>query len=270
MITQTAPMIGNELREHYQARGYALGPRLLDQATISALTAELDRIIETGSQGDPACMVRDMGQGGHPVWQCVNVCRLSPVFGSVVFSPVLAELAATLSGTRELRLWHDQIQYKPTGTGGVNHWHQDGPYWPCLANTESMVTAWIALDDADVDNGCMHMVPASHQWGNAIEFLQANRSDDFHALPEHFGDHAVSTVPCPVPAGHVHFHHTHTWHGSPANTSARPRRALAVHFLTERVTRSSENGHMLRQLITSEIGEPIRGEPFPLLWSAAD
>lgn len=39
-------------------------------------------------------------------------------------------------------------------------WHQDAPYWPIVAPMTE-VTAWVALDDADEDNGCMSMVPGS-------------------------------------------------------------------------------------------------------------
>src|SRR3954469_10441695 len=91
---------------------------------------------------------------------------------SAACSRCRASAPQAMIGGREIRLWHDQIQYKPKGVGGVNRWHQDWPYWPTMS-VANAVTAWIAIDDADVDNGCMSMVAGSHRWGDAIQHLHA-------------------------------------------------------------------------------------------------
>ena len=40
-------------------------------------------------------------------------------------------------------------------------WHQDWEYW----RGTPKVSAWVALDDAKVDNGCLRVIPGSHRWG---------------------------------------------------------------------------------------------------------
>jgi ectoine hydroxylase-related dioxygenase (phytanoyl-CoA dioxygenase family) len=135
----------------------------------------------------------------------------------------IARAVAQLSGGKEIRLWHDQIQYKPKGKGGVNMWHQDWPYWKILS-APHQITAWVALDEVDAENGCMSMVPGSHLWGDQIDFL--HRLPSFDAMPHKFDGHDIEVKLCPVRKGQVHFHHAMTWHGSHANTSQRPRRAL--------------------------------------------
>ena len=67
-----------------------------------------------------------------------------------------------MTGADDLMVWHDQIQYKPPGYGGVTSWHQDAPLWPII-RPMTPVSAWIALDDAEEENGCMWMVPGSHR-----------------------------------------------------------------------------------------------------------
>ena len=42
-------------------------------------------------------------------------------------------IAKRLTSAKALRIWHDQIQYKPAANGGVNMWHQDAPLWPIIA-----------------------------------------------------------------------------------------------------------------------------------------
>ncbi len=203
------------------------------------------------------------GDESHPVWQVVNIWEASEPFRDLMNLPGLGESIAQLIGGREIRLWHDQIQYKPEGIGGVNSWHQDWPYWPTMSEPNA-VTAWFALDDADGDNGCMSMVPGSHQWGNAISHLHTIQ--DFAKMPPEWSGHATRAQLCPVPAGAVHFHHSLTWHGSQANTSTRPRRAIALHFMNEQVRKTPGHTHCCSQYCESADGETIRGAGFPLLW----
>src|SRR5690606_12467173 len=118
------------------------------------------------------------------VWQIVNIWQASKPFQKLLEKPGIADAAAILSGAETLRVWHDQIQYKPASTGGVNMWHQDSPYWPVLQPKTAQVTAWIALDDVDEENGCMWMVPGSHEWGVQVDFLHC--LETFESMPQRF------------------------------------------------------------------------------------
>ena len=84
--------------------------------------------------------------------------------------PFIVQAIRQLTDCDDLQIWHDQVQYKPAGTGGATTWHQDAPLWPSI-EPMTEVSAWIPFDDADVDNGCMWMVPGSHRWGDQIDFL---------------------------------------------------------------------------------------------------
>ena len=130
------------------------------------------------------------------------------------------------------------------------------------------MTAWIALDDVDVDNGCMKMVPGSHHWGpHAIDFLHTLKDfDDMDNVAEWEG-HPVRVLPCPVNKGEVHFHHSLTWHGSGANKSGRPRRAVAIHYATDQTRYLATGSHPMKKFVDVAEGETLRGEAFPLVWS---
>ena len=137
-----------------------------------------------------------------------------------------------------------------------------------LAPQDSLLTAWIALDEVSLDNGCMSMVPGSQRWGDAINHLHAcgERSRDFwRSLGEGYGEEAVHLVPRPVGLGGVHFHHALTWHGSHENRSARPRRALAVHVQTGRTVYEPKSPHPVAKFITAKPGEAVTDAEFPLL-----
>jgi ectoine hydroxylase-related dioxygenase (phytanoyl-CoA dioxygenase family) len=102
------------------------------------------------------------------------------------------------------------------------------PSWP-LIRPYTALTAWVALDDAVEENGCMRMVPGSHLWGDCEDLC----GDDWGlpALPESYHGRAVRPVLRPVRAGHVHFHDERTWHASSPNRTKGPRRALAILYM---------------------------------------
>lgn len=253
--------------EQYKTKGYVLGGVVLDEGEVEALRSEMDRVIRDQDHllKKPIWIINLTGKAEAPVWQIVNICDASDEFMKLVNNPQIVEMAARLSEATELRLWHDQIQYKPAQTGGVNMWHQDSPYWPNLTPKEAQITAWVALDDVDESNGCMSMVPGSQTWGDQIEYIHKNISD-FHQLPETFNGQALHAVTCPVKKGGVHFHHPLTWHGSQANVSGRPRRAIALHYLTQNSCYTGKGDHPMKQFIKTGVGEKIVGDHFPQVW----
>ncbi len=259
-------MLTAERIREYQERGFVLGGPVLNDEQVDVLRAEIDRVIrDWGDKSKPQpVLLRNLtGKDEEPVWQIVNIWEASEPFRQLLFHPFIVEAIFQLTQAQEIRVWHDQIQYKPSGKGGVNMWHQDSPYWPILQPKDAQITAWVALDDVDVDNGCMFMVPSSHKWGVQIDFLHTLKH--FDDMPSNFQGQTVETVPCPVPKGWVHFHHPLTWHGSPANRSGRPRRAIAIHYMTERTWYDSQGDHVMKPFVEVGHGEKLQGEHFPLV-----
>ncbi|MFW6060224.1 MAG: phytanoyl-CoA dioxygenase family protein [Phycisphaeraceae bacterium] len=263
-------MFTDQQVEAYRRDGFALGSRVLDDAQIQALRDELERVIAEKDEpdGPKPVLLRNLGQEDTPVWQIVDIWMASEPFRDLLFNETLVQEAAQLSGARQLRVWHDQIQYKPHTTGGVNMWHQDSPAWPPVMPKDQQVTAWVALDDVDEDNGCMSMVPGSHEWGVAPAELR--QIEDYDKLPDTCQGHKIERSLRPVKAGHVHYHHPLTWHGSHHNRSGRPRRAIAVHYMTEKtVFTAGERAHPKSPWIHVKAGETIVGDGFPLVYDGA-
>ena len=258
-------MLTRDQEEQFHRQGYVLGGQALSADEVDTLRVEMQRVIDDRDNPDAPqpVMLHNMGKPEAPVWQIVNISDASAPFARLVHHPAIAQTIAALIGAAEVRLWHDQIQFKPAATGGVNMWHQDAPYWPTLTPM-TQVTAWIALDDVDQDNGCMSMIPGSHRWGNNIEFLHTLSS--FDAMPATFDGHPLEVRACPVPKGYVHFHHALTWHGSAANASGRPRRAIALHYMGDDTRFVASGNHPMKPFINVVDGEMIAGGHFPRVW----
>jgi ectoine hydroxylase-related dioxygenase (phytanoyl-CoA dioxygenase family) len=252
----------------FERDGFVNGGQVLTDAEVDELRDELTRVMANGPDHDgprPALMSNLSGDVANPVVQIVNIWQASEPFERLLHRPKIVEEIAQLTGASALRVWHDQIQYKPAEKGGVNMWHQDAPLWPVLAPMTE-VSAWVALDDVDADNGCMSMVPGSHRWGDRIRDLFALPS--FEDMPATWEGHDVEVRLCPVRRGEVHYHHALTWHGSHANRSGRPRRAIAVHYMTQDTRFVAGGAHPLKHLIEVADGELITGDAFPVVYRA--
>ena len=262
-------MLSEQQIRQFQQDGYVNGGPVLTDDEVETLRAEVMRVIAERDRPDvtqPILCRNLTGDEDAPVWQIVNIWQASPPFRRVMAHPAITKGISQLTGAHELRIWHDQIQYKPPQKGGTTAWHQDAPLWPIIAPMTE-VTAWVALDNVDESNGCMSMVPGSHRWGNHIDFL--NSLTHYDAMPAEYEGHEVRVIRCPVKKGEVHFHHALTWHGSHNNTSGRPRRAVALHYMTEETCYVAGGRHVMKEYVTVADGEKMQGEHFPLLFEAS-
>lgn len=152
---------------------------------------------------------------------------------ALVRHPLIAACAARLAGVDEIRLWHDQLLYKPPElrlpeSGQVNvGWHTDRQYWRTCSSAE-MLTAWVPFHDVGAVEGSVSFVPGSHRWDEdvALNFFDPDLSTLDHLRT----DHQVEVVATEIPRGAASFHHCRTIHGSGPNQSDRPRRSIAIHL----------------------------------------
>lgn len=256
-------MLSDEQIVAFKRDGYVNGGLALDDGEVEELRDELARVINDDGKEEvrQPVLLRNLSRDDdHTVWQIVNIWEASGAYKSLTRNEKIVEEIAQLTGASVLKVWHDQIQYKPSETGGVNMWHQDAPLWPIiLPMTE--VSAWVALDDVDESNGCMSMVPGSHQWGNQMDFIR--ELDSYEAMPDAFEDKEVKVIRRPVKKGEVHYHHALTWHGSHANTSDRPRRAIAIHYMTDETRFVASGEHVMKSFVEVQDGEVMKGDHFP-------
>ncbi|CAG5118544.1 unnamed protein product [Candidula unifasciata] len=81
-------------------------------------------------------------------------------------------------------------------------WHQDVRYWGVEGD---VVSVWYAVDDADVENGCMFVIPGTHKSGileHVSETKQGNLLSSNQSIRENLYD-ASKAVPCPLRAGQI-------------------------------------------------------------------
>ena len=120
-------------------------------------------------------------------------------------------------------------------------WHQDVTYWGL--EPPRAITGWIAIDDADEENGCMSVIPGSHRAG-VLEHGKSARQGNLLSINQEVADGLVDearAVSMPLRAGQMSLHDGLLLHGSHPNRSARRRCGLAVRFTTPDVRQVAPN-----------------------------
>lgn len=146
------------------------------------------------------------------------------------WAPLAAPLAATIDGPAVV-VQTSLIYKQPRSTAVQFGFHQDS--WYLTAEPETLVLAFLALDDMDLENGCLEVIPGSHRLGLAARLQlgpDGYKPVSGHGLPA--PPHPDRARRLPVEQGTLILVHGRTWHASGPNRSPRPRRALIVHAMS--------------------------------------
>ncbi|XP_076440685.1 phytanoyl-CoA dioxygenase domain-containing protein 1-like [Babylonia areolata] len=135
----------------------------------------------------------------------------------------------------------------PSNKDAFVAWHQDVRYWGVEGD---VVSVWLAVDDADVENACMHVIPGSHKQG-VLNHVSADKGGNLltsnQSIPLELFD-VKKSVPCPLKAGQMSLHHGHIVHGSETNHSTRRRCGYVIRYIAT---------------TTRPIADPDRPRTFP-------
>lgn len=166
---------------------------------------------------------------------------VSDAIAKTLLKPVIGAIAARLAQVEQVRVFQATLILKPPVAGEPSNivpWHFDKHYW-ASSTSDQMLTAFIPFHHCDEEMGTITMVDGSHRWREVGEDASTNKhfaERDRSQLEEMLTANAayngaeVRKVPMIIPKGHMSFHHCKLYHGSGANVSDRPRRAVSLHL----------------------------------------
>ncbi len=219
-------MLTKEEVEQFNREGYTVHPGFLSADEVNALLKDIDRLSEgnTLAKHDKTRMEMEPKQAadGTRVRRIYEPCTHYPLFRKLSDSDKLLDSVAQLLGP-DLTFHYSKINMKPPAIGSVVEWHQDLSYYP-LTNRDSLAILFY-LDDADVSNGCLTVIPGRHQ-GRLMDHM---RDGLFQGKVTEPVDTSLG-VPAEGKAGAAIFMHAMTPHSSTTNTSSRWRRTLILSY----------------------------------------
>lgn len=237
--------------EAFRTDGFFVVPGVFSGPECDDIVAHVERAafeLALGEQSDGPLSYRPMM---HLTSQALTRVATDRRWGPIVM-PLL--------DTPDARLYWEQAVAKPPQARTELPWHQDNGYTPL--DPEEYVTCWLALDDADVDNGCIWVIPGSHRHGTQPHHAGAG--------PFRVGlDGGEDGVPVPVRRGDVLVFSSLIMHRSGPNTTDRHRRAWIIQFCPGHA-RSALSGNLLddRLLVARNgewLDEAVRERDFDLV-----
>ncbi len=256
MTTATAPQfqLSDEEREllptdedveFYAEHGWFLTKKLFTDDEVDELVAATDRFYA----GE-----RDRTLPARPprlaYWQPDNgdvqrhndyIHYESDSVARILRKPIVGAVAARLAQASEIRVFQSTLIFKPPRpeeTSNIVPWHFDRHYWQ-TNTSDNMLTAFIPFHHCDEQMGTITMVDGSHRWkeigdndSTTRHFADRDNSELEVMLAENaaYNNAEVKKIPMIIPKGHMSFHHCRIYHGSGANRSSRPRRAISFHL----------------------------------------
>lgn len=180
---------------------------------------------EAGEQFDLGGTDEDGKEAVLP--QILGFQRFIPDFDKTILYANCDAIAKALLG-KDATSGGGHAIFKPARIGAATPWHQDEAYWGTGVQYRSM-SIWIPLQEATLENGCMHFVPGSHKL-DVLEHQSINNDPRIHGLELVASEmpHVKEAVACPLPPGGATIHDSRTLHYTPPNRSDIPRRAMIM------------------------------------------
>lgn len=218
--------------DEYEAVGFVRIPGFADESTCGAM---LDRVVaiangaETGDPNTgwvlPEANLRD--REGRPEELVAKIFRLhrDPVFREWITSDPVVDVAASVVGPA-VDCFLSQFIFKNPGAWG-QPWHQDSHYFP-FDPPRPIVGLWLAVTEATLDNGCLHVLPGSHT-EPVHEHVDDRRPGANYGYREIVDHDTAGAVPVLMDPGDLLVFDSHLMHRSTDNGSAGIRAAMVYH-----------------------------------------
>lgn len=204
----------------YNEQGFIRPVDIYSADQIVAIREYFDRLLE-----------KTIASGGNSYSISTAHMKYGGVY-DILTNPRIIDCVADLLGD-DVVAWGSHFFCKMPGDGRAVAWHQDASYWPL--SPSHAVTVWLAIDDADLENGCMKFIAGSHHSGH---LTYRKSSPEEHNVLDQTVENAESfgtVVVDDLKAGQASIHNDLLLHGSDANLSTRRRCGLTLRYCNARV-----------------------------------
>ncbi len=209
----------------YQRDGYVILDNVYSQEQVDAMI----RTIEGGDERVTANLRKRADTGGKTANLALWYDIQDDIWGAATKYPALVNGVRMLMG-EDVTFFHGKVMLKEAKSGGRWEWHQDYGYWYQQGFLyPTMMSAYVSLDRATKENGCLKVLKGSHRLGRlnheAVGGQTGIDPNRIAALEDHF-----ETIYCEMEPGSVLFFDGNLLHSSESNESDLHRRAFIVCF----------------------------------------
>jgi len=204
----------------YQTQGFVV----LDSVFASAEMAEVALWIEAHHQAHEERLQKTRTEGISRAGEISFTSHLAeqdPKLLKFVRRPEFVAISTKVLGP-DVDLYWNQSVYKEGNGDAEFPWHQDDGYTPVVPSP--YLTLWLAVNDATLENGCLSVLPYSHERG-LVPHSQTSIGLACHSLTD-----PDQGVPVPIPAGSMIAMQSLMFHKSGVNRSPAMRKAYVIQY----------------------------------------
>jgi hypothetical protein len=229
----------------FNSQGYLVLKDVLTEKEMQSIDPIFDYFISGKKQKKMKKDFCDMSQPyGTPFeeFQLINAMlpgKYMPSFKENIFYKIAKDISSQLYKNGKAEMDYEQfLAKKPSKKGAEFSMHQDLGYWPKTKNTWT-ATFSLALSDADVINGCLHVIPGSNKEAELRKHKPKSYSkgekkpnserDDSHTLVIESRPND-KVIYLPLKRGDITIHDEKIVHGSAGNNSNEWRKTYIIAF----------------------------------------
>ena len=221
-------------RDRFANDGFVRLPGFADAGTCQAMLDDVVSITRAQAAGTPepdALVLPEanlVGRDGAPEQLASKVFKLHRRGVFEAFSrrtDVLDRVADLIAP--QLDCFLSQFIFKNPGAWG-QPWHQDSWYFP-FEPARPIVGVWLAVTQATLENGCLHVLPGSHR-EPVHEHVPDRRPDANYGYVEIVDHEMGASVPVLMDPGDLLLFDSHLMHRSTDNESDGARAAMVFHY----------------------------------------
>jgi ectoine hydroxylase-related dioxygenase (phytanoyl-CoA dioxygenase family) len=228
-------LLTRDQRAMYDEQGFVRLEGFADAATCSAMldrVVELVRVADRGeSIGEAFVMMEGQADfaGRPPEDRVAKIFRVAreEVFAEFARRPDVLGLVRELIGTDEVSNFLSQFIFKNAGAWG-QPWHQDSYYFP-FDPPRPVVGVWLAVSEATLENGCLHVLPGSHV-EPVHDHVPDRRPGALYGYMEIVDHEMAASTPVLMQPGDLLLFDSHLMHRSTDNVSDGLRAAMVYHY----------------------------------------
>jgi hypothetical protein len=232
-----AGSLQDEILKTYKDDGFVVSRGMFSGEEIGLLrrAAKEDRALDQHSFG------KGDGEGGTvrlSLWNHPG----DTIYGMFARCESIVNSAEKILGG-EVYHYHSKMIMKDAKVGGAWAWHQDYGYWYQNGVLFPQLTsAFIAVDPATRQNGCMQVLKGSHHLGRVDHILTGEQAGaDMERVRE--AEKVLERVYVEMDPGDVLFFHANLLHRSDQNNSDNPRWAMICCYNAARNNPYKEHHH---------------------------
>ncbi len=230
-------LLSEAQKDSYFQKGFLIIENLICKDDIRRLQLQseligdnkIDHVPVSSTQVEPEVNIESPIEKNLTLRKLYDIAIYDQIFWNHVVNEKIVDVISQLLETKDIKLYGDQLFMKNPEVGSEIYWHQDSASWTDIFPRD-LITAWTALDDSTLENGCLKFIPGSHRFGTlGLDSDSRERKMERFLPLLKFKQWEIEDIE--LDSGSVSFHHSLLIHGSGKNLSTKRRRGYAAHYM---------------------------------------